>query len=142
MDATCAASLLRSTAAFEAANTSGGRRAASCTGVKGGALQPCVRSGLHGLPAAHRVRVRGVRVQGAVAAAEGVVQVVGRQRRVRIEDAKQCQQIWANELALIHAKYLAHAILDNSKSTREACAVGKGAAHQPPLQDAFILIRT
>ena len=50
-----------------------------------------------------------------------------------IEDAKQRQQIWANELALIHAKYLAQAILDNSKSTREACAVGKGAAHRPPL---------
>ena len=42
------------------------------------------------------------------------------------------QQIWANELALIHAKCLAQAILDNSKSTREACAVGKGTAHRPP----------
>ena len=35
-----------------------------------------------------------------------------------MDDAKQRQQIWANELALIHAKYLAQAILDNSKSTR------------------------
>ena len=44
-----------------------------------------------------------------------------------MDDAKQRHQIWANELALIHAKYLAQAILDNSKYAREACAVGKGA---------------
>ena len=48
-----------------------------------------------------------------------------------MDDAKQ--RIWANELPLIHAKYLAHAILDNSKYAREACAVGKGAHNRTPL---------
>ena len=47
--------------------------------------------------------------------------------------SKQRQQIWANELALIHAKYLAQAILDNSKYAREACAVGKGAHNRSSL---------
>ena len=50
-----------------------------------------------------------------------------------MDDAKQRLQIWANELALIHAKYLAQAILDNSKYAREACAVGKGAHNRSPL---------
>ena len=50
-----------------------------------------------------------------------------------MDDAKERQQIWANELAQIHAKYLAQAILDNSKYAREACAVGKGAHNRSPL---------
>ena len=54
-----------------------------------------------------------------------------------MDDAKQQrQQIWANELALVHAKYLAQAILDNSKYAREACAVGKGAHNRSPLLSA------
>ena len=50
-----------------------------------------------------------------------------------MDDAKQRQQIRANELALIHAKYLAQAILNNSKYAREACAVGKSAHNRSPL---------
>ena len=50
-----------------------------------------------------------------------------------MDDAKQRQQIWANEPALIHAKYIAQAILDNSKYAREAYAVGKGAHNRSPL---------
>ena len=51
---------------------------------------------------------------------------------VVISDAADVQ-IWANKLALIHAKYLAQAILDNPKYAREACAVGKGAHNWSPL---------
>ena len=49
-----------------------------------------------------------------------------------MDDAKQRQQIWANELALIHAKYLAQTISTIPSTRRRlAWAVGKNLAAGP-----------
>ena len=47
------------------------------------------------------------------------------------EDAGR-KRIWLNELAHSHARYLAQAILDNSKWAREGCIAGKSAEGRAP----------
>ena len=49
------------------------------------------------------------------------------------EDAGRRKRIWLNELAHIHARYLAQAILDKSKWAREGCIAGKSAEGRAPL---------
>ena len=51
-------------------------------------------------------------------------------------DADRRKRIWLNELAHIHARYLAQAILDNSEWAREGCLVGKSAEARAPLLSA------
>jgi len=52
------------------------------------------------------------------------------------EDAGCRKRIWLNELAHIHARYVAQAILDNSKWAREGCIAGKSAEGRAPLLSA------
>lgn len=65
-----------------------------------------------------------------------MIQVVGGEgwlRRYAPTCADRQKRIWLNELAHIHARYVAQAILDNSKWAREGCLVGKTECGGAPL---------